>query len=154
YPSAGQAVVDPRDEGHIVVRTTFGILQSTDGGKSFRWVCEQGVGFGNYEDPSTSITSDGSVIAAAFEGLFVSHDRGCQWQPAMGAPRMARAVDVAVEPMVPSRAVAVLSTAKDGGFDTAMLESNDDATTWHQAGAPIAPDFSALTVEVAPSRSQ
>src|SRR5262245_66324806 len=34
FPAAGQVVVDPGDKQHIVLRTTYGILQTTDGGKN------------------------------------------------------------------------------------------------------------------------
>src|SRR5262245_35467226 len=35
FPAAGQVAVDPSDSEHIVLRTTYGILQTTDGGTTW-----------------------------------------------------------------------------------------------------------------------
>src|SRR5262245_56848508 len=84
FPAAGQVVVDPGDAKHIVLRTTYGILQTTDAGQTWHWICEQAVGYGGVEDPSMAITVDGTVLAGIFEGLSASHDRGCTWALAKG----------------------------------------------------------------------
>src|SRR5687768_951087 len=45
YPLADQIVVDPGNPEHVVARATFGLLDSSDGGKTFRWICERAVGY-------------------------------------------------------------------------------------------------------------
>ena len=39
FPGASQLVVDPSNDQRIVVRATFGVLQTTDRGATWRWVC-------------------------------------------------------------------------------------------------------------------
>jgi hypothetical protein len=54
----------PGDNHSLYVATTFGLLVSHDDGCSFRWICEQNIGYGGTFDPksptpgSTRSTSD------------------------------------------------------------------------------------------------
>src|SRR3954463_14461670 len=84
FPSAGQIVVDPGDPGHILVRTTFGILVSRDAGQRFDWICEDGAGYGGGDDPGIAVTGAGSILAGVFQGLDVAHGAACPWQLAGG----------------------------------------------------------------------
>src|SRR4051812_35323444 len=47
YPAAQMLATRPGDDDAqtMALRTTFGLLLSKDGGKSFRWVCEKALGF-------------------------------------------------------------------------------------------------------------
>lgn len=151
FPSASQVALDPTDGGHIVLRTTYGVLQTTDGGAAWHWICEQAVGYGGVEDPAIGVTAGGTILAGIFEGLAQSHDRGCSWELVGGVLAGQFVVDVAVEPGQPSHAVAITSTGQNGKFHVVLAETKDDAKTWAAVGVPIPDDFLALTVEVAPS---
>lgn len=151
FPAAGQIVVDPSDSQRIVLRATFGLMQSTDGGQSWRWICEQSLGYSGIEDPAVGITKSGNLIAGIFEGLAQSTDRGCTFAFAPGPLADQYVVDTAVDPSNPSRAVAVTSTTVGNGIHVVLAQTTDDGATWSQAGVPIDPMFRALTVEVAPS---
>ena len=75
----------------LYVRTTFGLLVSHDDGCSFRWVCEQNIGYGGTFDPKYAIATDGTIFATTFTGLRVSRDGGCSFTTAtteqpVGAP--------------------------------------------------------------------
>jgi hypothetical protein len=70
------------DSHSIYIRTTFGLLVSTDDGCSFRWTCEQNIGYGGTFDPSYAIASDGTLFATTFAGLRVSRDKGCSFTTA------------------------------------------------------------------------
>ncbi|MBX3162032.1 MAG: hypothetical protein KF773_39080 [Deltaproteobacteria bacterium] len=72
----------PGDAHSIYVRSTFGLLVSHDDGCSFRWVCEQAVGYGGEFDPKYAIAADGTIFATTFKGLRVSRDGGCTWSTA------------------------------------------------------------------------
>ena len=61
YPLADQLVIDPENPAHIVARATFGLLDSDDGGKNFRWVCETAIGYFGVEDPPIAVTAKGSA---------------------------------------------------------------------------------------------
>src|SRR2546428_3919761 len=79
YPAAGQIIVDPSDPTSIVVRATYGILTTRDGGQRWSWICEASVGYGGSEDPMMGITKDSSMLARTFEGLSATHDPSCHW---------------------------------------------------------------------------
>src|SRR5262245_31828515 len=72
----------PQDARSIYVRSTFGLLVSFDEGCSFRWVCEQAIGYGGQFDPKYAVATDGTIFATTFTGLRVSRDGGCTWATA------------------------------------------------------------------------
>ena len=141
------------DPSHLVLRTTYGILSSADKGASWQWVCEAAVGYGGTEDPAIGITADGSVLAGIFEGLSVTHDRGCSWAYATAPLAGEYVIDVSVHRDEPSRAVAITSTGMGTGFHVILAETSDNAATWTQAGLAINSDMLSLTVDVAPSQT-
>jgi MYXO-CTERM domain-containing protein len=152
FPFANQLVVDPGDETHLVLRTTYGVLQSDDAGKHWTWLCEKSVGYGGVLDPAMGVTSDGTILAGVFDGLSISHDRGCNWSFAPGPLEKQFVIDVAVEARTPKNAVAVTgSAATDAGTAVVVAQTSDDGKTWTAAGVPLPADFTAETIEVAPS---
>ena len=70
------------DNQSLYVRSTFGLLISHDGGCSFRWTCEQNIGYGGTFDPTYAIAADGTLFATTFAGLRVSRDGGCSFTTA------------------------------------------------------------------------
>jgi MYXO-CTERM domain-containing protein len=152
FPIADQLVVDPKDPTHLVLRTTYGILGSNDSGKSWSWVCEAAVGYGGTQDPAMGVLGDGTVLAGVFEGLAVTHDRGCSWAMAGGPLAQQYTIDVSVHHDDPSRGVAITSTGiGNGNFHVALAETADNGASWTLAGNALDTDFLALTVDVAPS---
>ncbi|MGN6104425.1 MAG: WD40/YVTN/BNR-like repeat-containing protein [Kofleriaceae bacterium] len=72
----------PSDPKAIYVRATFGLLVSHDDGCTFRWVCEQAIGYTGQFDPKYAAAADGTIFATTYEGLRVSRDSGCTWETA------------------------------------------------------------------------
>jgi photosystem II stability/assembly factor-like uncharacterized protein len=70
------------DDQSLYVRSTFGLLISHDGGCSFRWTCEQNIGYGGPFDPVYAVAADGTLFATTFTGLRVSRDGGCSFTTA------------------------------------------------------------------------
>jgi photosystem II stability/assembly factor-like uncharacterized protein len=151
FPAADQLVVNPADPTHLVLRTTYGLIQSTDKGQDWRWICEAAIGYGGMQDPAIAITADGTLVAGVIEGLGVSHDRGCSWTFAGGPLAGETVADASVERMDPSRAVALTKTAISGGYHVIVAESLDNGHTWTQAGVPIQSDLFPFTIDTAPS---
>ena len=151
FPVADQLIVDPKDPAHLVLRTTYGVLSTDDITKGFSWTCEANVGYGGAQDPAIGILSDGTVLAGVFEGLAVTHDRGCSWAFVGDPLKDEYTIDVSVHHDDPSRAVAITSTGTDIGFHVILAETNDNGVSWSQAGTAILSDMIALTVDVAPS---
>lgn len=148
FPSADQLVVDPSDPQHLVIRATYGILQSHDGGATWGWICEEAVGFGGFQDPAIAITADGSILVATLNGLSVSHDDGCTWSKETGPLSKPWSVDVTVDPSTPTRALAITADDGDGSPQVVIAESLDDGVTW----APLIErpaDLYPQTIEVA-----
>jgi hypothetical protein len=75
--------VSPRPglTSEALISTTFGGLLTTDDGATFRWLCEEAVGLVSGQKATWVDLPDGTLIAGAFAGLFVSRDRGCSWSP-------------------------------------------------------------------------
>jgi hypothetical protein len=151
YPLAGQVVVSPANGSYIVARATFGMLGSSDGGKSWTWICESAIGYFGAEDPPIAVTGDGSTLVASSSGISVSHDGGCSWTKNPGLPESRFAVDVTVQPTHPHQAFALISGHSDGSYMVWVARSDDDGKTFTETGPPLPSDFVATTVEVAPA---
>ena len=119
FPAADQLIIDPSDPTHIVLRTTYGFVETRDNGKNWLWTCEDIIGRIANQDPPFAVTGDGSVIVAVpFEGVSITHDHGCTWSRAPAPLAEQLAVDVTLEPNSPSSLVVLTSTndtPKDGG---------------------------------------
>ena len=66
----------------IVLSTNIGLMVSVDGGASFRWVCSDAIGYIGDHHPIYAISRQGVIYATTFDGLRVSRDDGCTWEPA------------------------------------------------------------------------
>ncbi len=82
FPAAQHVVVGPGPASSVVVlRTTFGLLVSRDGGASFRWLCEDAMYSPDVpsgtSDPAVELTADGTIVFAYEYGIH-SAPNGCQ----------------------------------------------------------------------------
>jgi MYXO-CTERM domain-containing protein len=151
YPAAGQIVVDPSDPKRAIIRATYGILMTQDAGQRWSWICESAVGYNGFDDPMIAITRDGSMMAGVFDGLSVTHDRGCQWSRAKGLEQ-SNVVDLASERADPARAVLLVSSVfAEDHITTEVWESSDNAATWSRAGMSLPLNFLGETLDAAPS---
>jgi len=137
----------------MLLRATFGVLVSHDGGKNWDWICEQAIGYSGSSDPSFGYTQGGTILVAISTGLALSNDRGCGWGFAsvpMGANNVFS--DVAVRPDQPSAALALLSgfLPSDGGppqWNDRLYATGDDGKNW-TPGFTFDPSTVGTTVEV------
>lgn len=151
FPASNQVASTVANPALVLVRTTFGLLVSRDGGQSFDWICESAAGYGGEQDPGVAVMADGSLVVAAFEGLSVSHDGGCTWE-LEGALANEFVIDVAASAVSPSAAVALTSTGLGiGKFHVQAFRTVDDAKTWLPTGPALDQDILAETIDVAPS---
>jgi hypothetical protein len=161
FPAADQLIINPSDPSHIVLRTTYGFVETRDHGKNWLWTCEEIIGRIANQDPPFTVTGDGSVVVAVpFEGVSITHDHGCSWSRAPAPLADQLAVDVTLVPNDPSSLVVLTSTndtPKDAGADlppeflNLVVETKDNGRTWALRGTPLARDFIAATIEIAPS---
>lgn len=133
------------------MRTTFGVLRSSDGGKTWTWLCERSLGFEGTWDPPIAMTRDGRLWIGLPDGLSVTSD-GC-------AVERVRALD--------GETVKDLTTDARGERLYAVTGAEGKrAYVWEgrprDAGAPLAferlgaglEDVHPMTIEVAPSRAR
>jgi photosystem II stability/assembly factor-like uncharacterized protein len=157
FPAASQLVIQRTDPTHMVLRTTFGILFSSDRGANWDWICEAAIGYSGSEDPSLGATASGAVVAGTSIGLFVSPDRGCAWNPIGGELTKEFIVDVVVRPDQLHTALVVTNKyvgqtdAGGSSYDTRLFLSSDDGATWAPQGSALDPSLLAETIEVAKS---
>jgi hypothetical protein len=116
----------PGDDQAMYVRTTFGFLISHDGGCSFRWTCEDSIGYGGTFDPEYAIAADGSIYATTYTGLRATHDGGCTWSTAI-ANRYIGSLDVANNG-------DVWAVTSDSAVPNDVLRSVDAGATFGSAG--------------------
>jgi hypothetical protein len=151
YPAAGQLVVDAADAQHIVVRTTFGLLQSFDAGATWSWICETSVSANGFEDPEIIVTSGGRIAMGLPDGLAIGAQSGCEWSR---VPELADddVIDLAVSSANPSIAYAAAAVTVGGAFN-GLIAGTADGASWAATG-PLVANTYPLTIELAPSRPQ
>lgn len=146
----------PGDDRSIYVATTFGLLVSHDDGCSFRWICEQNIGYAGTFDPHYRIAQDGTIFATTFTGLRVSRDGGCSFTtataelPAGDPGRIADSWIAAVD-IAPTGDVWAVTA--DNGKPNNVYRSTDNGRTFAPAGL-ASPTIWWKSVAVAPSRAQ
>ena len=79
FPASSSIAIQDGHSDHILIGTTFGPVISTDNGMTWIWVCDQSVGNVTALDPIFFWTSSGTILAAAWEGLLITADNGCNW---------------------------------------------------------------------------
>lgn len=149
FPEAGQLVVDPDDPAHLVMRTTFGLMVSRDGGDSWDWICEAGAGYADVEPP-TAVAAGGAVVLALPDGIARSDASGCAWDRATGGIAGLQVVDLTWSPGATGGALLAIT------FDptlrrTTLWRSTDDGASWQVSGAAMPDGFIGYTLDAAPA---
>jgi MYXO-CTERM domain-containing protein len=133
FPDEMQIFLPPDQPHRIIVTTTFGILDSTDDGATWRWVCEQAV--------TSALTAqlyqvgpppDHVIYASVSTALTMSRDDACSFSVAGGVLDHAHTVDVFADPTPGSKRVLVLATPLgDGGpVPSGVFRSTDAGQSW------------------------
>jgi hypothetical protein len=144
FPKAQMIATVPGGDGSaVVLRATFGVLLSRDGGAKFRWLCEQAMGFSSTWDPPITVTRDARLWIALSDGLRVTTG-GC---------------DVIDVPALKGELVADLTTDARGERVYLITSTPDKvAHVWRSKGESferLGPGVSGMrfdTIEVAPSK--
>jgi photosystem II stability/assembly factor-like uncharacterized protein len=141
------------DNQSLYVRSTFGLLISHDGGCSFRWTCEQNIGYGGSFDPAYAIAADGTLFATTFTGLRVSRDGGCSFTTAtdeLPADAPGRIAGMWVDAIDIGPTGEVWVATADSIKPNDVLRSTDGGVTFVSRGATL-PAMWWKSVVVAPS---
>ena len=151
YPAAGQLVVAPADPRHIVVRATFGLVQSFDAGGTWSWICEEAVSADGFQDPEIILTTGGRIDIGLPDGVAVGDRSGCQWSRVPGLADD-NVIDLVASSADPATAYAVAAVTVNGAFN-GLVAGTNDGVSWAMDGA-LLPNTYPLTIEIAPSRPQ
>jgi hypothetical protein len=149
FPNAQQLIVSPNNPDRLWLRATHGVLTSADRGRTWRWICEEAVGYSGTKDPPIAVVATGAVLVG-ISGLSVSRDDGCQWQldPTFGSEFIA---DLSVDRNDTSRVILLTSANVDGNYKTEVWRSLDAAVTWTRLSPTLSPTLVGLTLDAAPS---
>jgi MYXO-CTERM domain-containing protein len=146
FPAVSQLVSDPADPDHLVLRTTFGLLVTLDGGVSWDWTCEAGAGYQDIEPPMT-VLAGGAILLGLPDGVSRSDASGCSFEHAAGIDALV--YDLARVPSEPKSAVAISGS----GTDAELWRSIDGGKSFARVGAVI-PDLIPTTVDAAAADAQ
>jgi hypothetical protein len=127
----------PGDEHAVYVATTFGLLVSRDDGCSFRWICEQNLGYGGPFDPKYRIAADGTIFATTFTGLRVSRDGGCSFTTATAERPVSdpgRIADTWIDAIDIGPTGEVWVATADSGKPNNIYRSTDNGQTFEARG--------------------
>lgn len=141
------------DNQTIFVRSTFGLLVSRDDGCSFRWICEQNIGYGGTFDPKYAVATDGTIFATTFLGLRVSRDGGCSFTTAtseLPAGDPGRIAELWVDALDIAANGDIWVATADSGKPNNIYRSIDNGVTFAPRGM-VSPTIWWKSVEVAPS---
>jgi hypothetical protein len=150
FPAASQLTFDPNDARHMVLSTTFGLLESRDGGTTFDYRCEFALGITGEQDTMTAITANGTTVAATFTGMLTTID-GCTYR---APPELADKIlpDLTWSRSTPHELMAFHEIGvSEGKYDSQVVRSNDDGQTWSNVGPALPQELLPVTIDIAPS---
>lgn len=149
FPAAQHVVVGPGPASDVVVlRVTFGLVISRDGGRSWRWMCEEGMFYPfvpatNFDAP-IEVTARGSIVFGYEMGLR-STDDGCKTDDLRGA-WMRPFFDLTATP----RGDTVFAIENTPEAPNAVYRGDAETLVFQRLGAGVA-GVNFDTIEVAPS---
>jgi len=146
-PQSQAVLFDPDDPDHIVVAATFGLLETTDRGTTWDWICVQSIPSGRlgFVDP-TLLGPAGAIFLAHRDGLRRSTDAGCSWSTTPAALEGSFVADVTLDLSTGD----VLALQSDVGIDN-QIHRSSDGISFAPLGGAIAAPFLPERVRVAPS---
>lgn len=150
FPSAGHIEVDPENPERILLRATYGLVVTHDGGKRWDWLCEKAMNYGGVWDPPVGVMKGGSILLGLPDGLSISTPDACRFSRAM-ALEGKLVTDVAVDKKNPSRAVVLTSSPLGMAFDTRLFLTEDSGATFVQVGDVFPENLHGLTVDLCAS---
>ena len=140
FPTVNQIVTEPGEPDHIVLRSTFGLVVSSDHGENWDWICESAAGYVDVLPPMT-VLEGGRVVLGLLSGISLSSSNTCDFAMASGIE--AKVIDVSRAASDAARVVALSVTETD----SQVWESTDGGDNFVPLGEPLA-NFRAATLDV------
>jgi hypothetical protein len=129
FPDSENVMTPAALPNEIVLATNFGVVLSIDAGQTWTWTCEQ------TQNAYGSLYQIGPapmnrLYAVAMAGLVYSDDSSCTWKVAGGVIAGTSVLDAFVDPTDPTRMLAIVARAGDGGSTFQVYESTDAGATF------------------------
>jgi hypothetical protein len=155
FPRAQRLTEVNGDPDTLVLSATYGILLTTDGGESWRHLCELGFAFSIDDiDPLVEVVGDGAMVVQVSRSLNRAAEPFCDFVPTLGGGGSERVVDFALDREDPARLVALrLGRGESGGVENRLLVSEDSGVSFEPMGVALPPEALTfgLTFDAAPS---
>ncbi len=135
-------------QGHpsdVIAGMTFGAVISHDSGATWRWFCEDAVGYGGMYDPDYAYSSSGKIFATTFTGLRVNAD-GCVFDTTPEQMKF-----VSSDELGPDGALYV---GMADPTDSDIYKSTDDGVTFATMTMPGMINDWWQSIKIAPSDAQ
>jgi hypothetical protein len=147
-PGIGLVAFDPLDRDHFVLRGTWALLTTRDGGETFTWSCAVAADFDRYtEDPPVVLTESGRIALGTFDGLRRSSVAGCDYEDGPDLVRGAYVIDLQPDPRDPR---ALWAVSSPGDRPNTILRSLDEGATF-ETMSTFEPGVLLERVRLAPS---
>jgi photosystem II stability/assembly factor-like uncharacterized protein len=148
-PATSTVHFRPGSTSDIYVGATWGLLFTKDGGATWRWVCEQAVGYGGEYDPDYAVTRSGALWATTLTGLRTTTD-GCVWESTRFGELLVSQVAIGPDDSVwvstADAAESKVYRSTDGGrtFDPTGTTRADANSWWESIETTSNPDITYL----------
>ncbi len=147
FPNAQEFHQGPAGNRELMVlRATFGLVVSVDGGNRWEYWCEDALQYGDNYDPPLIYTADGTLLVALDDGLVTTRN-GCTFrrQPDLESLTIR---DLAASP--DGRTAWAIALTRNATPDSRVARSTDNGLTFEFVGERFV-GVSLQTIEVAAS---
>ena len=142
FPAARFLTLDPPT---IALATTFGVVSSGDGGRTWHFTCEEGLGFDSTLRWDPALAISGTTLTVGLpDGLSLGPSTGCA---AFARPASAT-IDAVIDLSADGRRLA--AAVAPVGAPNGVAISDDGGATWRLGWSR--PDFSIVTVDFGPEQ--
>ena len=154
FPRAQRLVEDVGDASRLAIYGTYGLLTTSDAGKTWQHVCEAATGPFAGEAPLLEVLPEGKLVLSSETGLRGSSFPACDWQSVLAPEQPNSVQDITRDPADDQALWALLSEPDvTVGFRSALSHSTDIGATWSES-VLVPGDVlgQGVTIDAAPSR--
>jgi hypothetical protein len=156
FPRAQRLIEDESDATRLAIYGTYGLVTTSDAGKTWQYVCEAATGPFAGEAPLLELLPEGRVVLSSETGLRGSTFPACDWRGLL-EPELPNSVqDITRDPASSRGLWALLNQPDvDVGYRAALSRSSDAGETWSEnVSVPDGALAQGLTIDVAASRPE
>jgi hypothetical protein len=137
------------DGQSIALRLTFGFALSDDGGQSFRWICEDVLGYGvGAFDPAFVLDAHRRLFVGIPDGLARLETHRCEHAR---VSELERAFIVDLDRSPDGQTLLAITSSGAPDAQNRIWRSDDSGTHWSPLGVGFGPETLFETVAIAPS---